>query len=159
MGWVRGPSELIERLGRLKLALDHGSPGVSQLVGARLLEDAEARRERVRADIAARLGAVEAAMSDLLPEWRWRPLEAGLSLWVRLPGPEASGFARLARAMGVAVVPGPVVSAARGFDDHIRLALVHEPEVMREAVARLAEAWRVYVPGGGAARPALAGVV
>jgi DNA-binding transcriptional MocR family regulator len=159
MGWIRGPAELMDRLGRLKLALDHGSPGVSQLVGARLLEDGEARRERVRADIAARIRAVDAALSDRLPAWRWRSPEGGLSLWVRLPGPEATGFARLARAMGVAVVPGPLVSAARGFDDHLRLALVHEPEVMREAVERLAEAWRVYVPGPGASRHALAGVV
>jgi DNA-binding transcriptional MocR family regulator len=156
VGWVRGPAELIERLSRLKLAMDHGSPGVSQLVGARLLADAEAHRERARGQLAVRVAAVTAAFGELLPEWRFRPPEAGLSLWVRLPGPEATPFARLARAMGVAVVPGPVVSAEARFEDHLRLALVHEPPVLREAVARLAEAWRVYVPTGGVGRAPVA---
>lgn len=149
IGWVHGPEDLVERLGRLKLAMDHGSPAISQLVGARLLDDADAQRERARAQLAARVAATAEAMAELLPDWRWRPPEAGLSAWVQLPGPEATGFARLARAMGVAVVAGPVVSVGRGFDDHLRLALVHEPAVLREAVARLAEAWSMYVPGGG----------
>jgi DNA-binding transcriptional MocR family regulator len=154
LGWVHGTEELIERLGRLKLAMDHGSPGISQLVGARLLDDAEAQRERARAELAARVAAIGEAMAERLPDWRWRAPEAGLSFWVRLPGPEATGFARLARAMGVAVVAGPVVSVGSGFEEHLRLALVHEPAVLREAVRRLADAWAMYVPSSGASREA-----
>ena len=111
--------------GRLKLAMDHGSPGISQLVGARLLQDADAHRERARAQVAARIAAAEEALTELLPDWRWRAPEAVGGARVRGlpeagPGPRPrggpGGIRRLAEAWRVYVPAGaPARSAPAGL--------------------------------------------
>jgi DNA-binding transcriptional MocR family regulator len=159
IGWARAAADVVERLGRMKLAADHGSSALSQLVAARLLEEAEDARARVRRRIEERSRAVLETMADLLPDWSARAPQGGLCIWARMPAPEAVGVSRLARAMGVGVVPGPLASAEAAWTDHVRIALAHEPDVMREAVARLAAAWRAHVPAAPRAGGRLAAVV
>ena len=149
IGWVHGPAELVERLGRLKLAMDHGSPAISQLIGARLLDDADAQRQRARAQLAARVAATAEAMASSCPTGAGGPRRPGSRPGSGYRGrrpPTSPGWpGRWASRWW----PGRWSRSGRGFDDHLRLALVHEPAVLREAVARLAEAWSMYVPGGG----------
>jgi DNA-binding transcriptional MocR family regulator len=85
-------------------------------------------------------------LQRLLPSWSWTPPAGGLSLWVRLPHGDATGFAQMALRHGVAVVPGPLASADGAGADRLRLPFVHDAETMTEGVGRLARAWRAYSP-------------
>jgi DNA-binding transcriptional MocR family regulator len=93
------------------------------------------------------------ALRQRLPDWTYEVPDGGLSLWVRLPGADATAFSRLAAAHGVIVRPGPLASPDGGFRDHIRLAFGTSPEQIVEGVDRLAAAWAAYGPR--AARTAL----
>ena len=59
--------------------------------------------------------ALAGALRSLLPGWSWPEPDGGLTLWVRLPGPaDSSAFAQAALRLGVAVVPGRLLSASGG---------------------------------------------
>jgi hypothetical protein len=61
---------------------------------------------------------------------------------VRIGGDSSARFAPVALRHGIAIAPGNVSAADGGAVDHIRLPLGHPPDVLREAVTRLAAAWR-----------------
>jgi DNA-binding transcriptional MocR family regulator len=159
VGWVRAPVEVIQRLTRIKLVTDHGSSTVSQVVALRLLEHVDDIRRARRVLIRDRKDALEALLRERLPEWTWDPPAGGLSLWVRLPGGDATSFARVAVRHGVTVVPGPMSSVEGRFADHVRLPYVLPPEQLREGVERLARAWEAYEPRAGDDRAAVRVVV
>jgi len=144
VGFIRGPEPVIQRLARMKLLADHGSSVVSQVVAATLLARVDEYRTRRQAFARARYELLAELLGRHLPSWRWREPEGGLSLWVELPGADATAFADAAARRGVAVVPGPMTSANDGFVDHLRLPFVLPPEEMEEGVRRLADAWSSF---------------
>jgi DNA-binding transcriptional MocR family regulator len=142
IGWIRAPIQLIGRLTRHKLLADLGSSVPSQVVAARVLERADELRARRVAAIRERLDVLTTELARQLPAWTWTPAAGGLCLWVRIGGDSSVRFAPIALRHGIAIAPGTVAAADGGAADHIRLPLGHPPEVLREAVRRLAAAWR-----------------
>ncbi|MGW4702729.1 aminotransferase-like domain-containing protein, partial [Streptomyces sp. NPDC004285] len=165
IGWVRGPAPLVGRLARLKALHDLGSDVPSQLAAVRLLDGygpvLEARLRAARAGH----GHLRGELARLLPSWSCAPVSGGQTLWVRLPHGDGVSFAQLALRHGVAVLPGATTDALGGSLRHLRLHFLAAPEVLTEAVRRLAAAWAEYGrgpgcgggPGGGAGAEARIG--
>jgi DNA-binding transcriptional MocR family regulator len=144
VGWIRGSSQLIARLSRLKTVTDLGTPVLSQLVSARLLADEEnARRHRVD-QVHERLLTLVSALERHLPDWRWSMPRGGLALWAQLPRPCAPEFAQLALRHGVIVLPGPLLSPNEGHRDRVRLCFHPPPDEIEAGVERLAQAWAAF---------------
>ncbi|WP_121832260.1 PLP-dependent aminotransferase family protein [Streptomyces sp. S1] len=155
IGWVRGPAPLIARLARLKALHDLGSDVPAQLAAVRLLDGfgpvLAARTRAVRAGH----DHLRAELARLLPSWSCAPAAGGQTLWVRLPHGDGVSFAQLALRHGVAVLPGATADALGGSVRHLRLHFLAAPEVLTEAVRRLAAAWAEYTPGREPGRAAL----
>jgi DNA-binding transcriptional MocR family regulator len=147
VGWIRAPAPVIQRLGRMKLVMDHGSSVVSQIFALRLLEDLDRIREGRRQLVGDRRSLLESLLREHLPGWSWDRPAGGLCLWVRIPSGDAISFSQVASRHGVALVAGPMTSVDGRFGDRIRLPYVLEPEEMRDGVARLAAAWADFEPG------------
>jgi DNA-binding transcriptional MocR family regulator len=147
IGWLRGPAEFIDPVGRLKAATDFGMSVLPQVTALRVLDRlpaiAAARRDLVR----ERRDLAERELARLLPEWCWTSPEGGLSLWIRLPGGTADGLAQVALRHGVEFTPGSAHAVDGACDDHLRLSYGAPPAVLREGIARLAAAWRDYAAG------------
>lgn len=146
IGWIRAPAPVIQRLGRMKLVMDHGSSVVSQILALRLLEDLDAIREERRELVRSRRSVLEELLRAHLPDWSWERPAGGLCLWVRIPSGDATSFSQVASHHGVALVAGPMTSVDGRFADRIRLPYVLEPDEMRDGVERLAAAWADYEP-------------
>lgn len=145
VGWLRGPADLISRVGRTRAAADYGMSPVTQHIACRLLgsldEIAAQRREQLRAN---RL-LVADLVARHLPGWTVAPADGGLSLWVRLPLGDADDLEQHAQRAGVAFLPGSAHSADDRGRNHLRLSCSQAPEVLVEGVERLALAWQAYL--------------
>ncbi len=146
VGWIRADAPTILRLGRLKAAIDLGSPLPSQVLALRLLQGGASMHERRRRELAERRDVLERLLAELLPAWTWEHPTGGLCLWARLPHGDARELARVAAQHGVSIVPGPTMSAGTAGDRHVRLPFGRDPDVLREGVTRLAQAWAAYTP-------------
>jgi DNA-binding transcriptional MocR family regulator len=147
VGWVRGPEEFVDPLGRLEAATDFGTSVLSQVVALRVLDDLPAIAAARRALVRERRDLAQEELARLLPEWTWTEPQGGLSLWIRLPGGTADGLAQVALRHGVEITPGSAHAVDGACDDHLRLSYGAPPAVLREGVTRLAAAWRDYAAG------------
>ncbi|HEX4832943.1 MAG TPA: PLP-dependent aminotransferase family protein, partial [Trebonia sp.] len=143
LGWVRAPAGIIARLAAAKAAVDLGSTAYQQAIVAAVI--AELNESILTARLAwlqPRYEALAAALDKYLPDWTWARPQGGLSVWARLPGgADAGTFAQAALRRGVGLVPGRLLSTS-GDDEaarHVRLSYAQPPEVLTEAVRRLAE--------------------
>lgn len=152
LGWLRAPQERMDALVDARLALDLGAPVLEQLVLARLLADPEVILAAQRARLREQRDALVTAVRELLPGWRFRTPAGGLTLWCELPAPVASAVCAAAEGRGVVVAPGPVFAIEGGLDRFVRIPWTLPPEQLREAVRRLAAAWR-DVGAGATADP------
>jgi DNA-binding transcriptional MocR family regulator len=151
VGWIRCPVDVSERLVAARVALDLGSPVYEQLVTARLLERREehwaVHRERLR----VQRDALAEAVTERLPDWRFRLPHGGLSLWCELPARGRRGgavdLAAEAERRGVVVSPGPVFGVDGGFDSFVRIPYTRPEAELRDAVDGLSEAWSVVAAG------------
>lgn len=142
IGWVRAPAETADRLARRKALADLGSSVLDQAVAARLLPELDELTAETGRELRIRLAHVSALLAAGLPEWRWTPPASGSALWIELPGVDAERFAHVALRHGVEVTPGGAAALEAGFATWIRLPFAYPPDVMTEAVTRLARAWR-----------------
>ncbi|HEX6524166.1 MAG TPA: PLP-dependent aminotransferase family protein [Streptosporangiaceae bacterium] len=144
IGWIRASSGLIGRLAAAKAAADLGSPAFQQAIVAALLDGSHDDIIKWRLDwLRSRHDALTGALRAYLPGWRWPAPDGGLTIWVQLPEHADGGvFAQAALRLGVAVVPGRLLSATAGerADRHIRLAFTQSPDSLRQAAATLAAA-------------------
>jgi len=161
IGWVRCPAGLTERLVEARVALDLGSPVLEQLVAARLLADPEQHWRLQRERLRSQRDVLAGALTERLPEWRFRLPAGGLSLWCELPVRGRRGgalaLAAEAEARGVVVSPGPMFAVDGGLDAFVRIPYSRPAADLGDAVDRLAEAWTAVTgrPGaGGPERPA-----
>ncbi|HEY2519361.1 MAG TPA: PLP-dependent aminotransferase family protein [Streptosporangiaceae bacterium] len=144
VGWLRADPATVAALTSVKGGEDLGTSVLAQQVTARLLPCVEVARDRRRATLGAARDTVTAAMTDLLPQWRFDRPAGGASLWVRLPLPGATAFAQAADRAGVALLPGPTFSCADGLDDHLRISFAPPlPEVLA-GLRRVAAAWQAF---------------
>lgn len=127
IGWLRAPD--VATAERIVLSTNaHPVPVIEQLVAAELLSVLDtitaARLPRLAAqrDLTLELVA-ERGMSAHVPD-------GGLVLWVDIGRPLASVIAAALATRGMHVLPG-AASAARGvFERHLRLPIVHPPDVL-----------------------------
>ncbi len=140
IGWIRAGADEIEQLGHLKANADMGTPLIDQAAAARLVPELATLGADRTAVALERLEHASGLLRTHLPDWSWQDPAGGTALWIRLPGYDASGFARVALRHGVEVTPGRETDPTGAWDDHLRLPFTFEPAVMTEAVRRLAAA-------------------
>jgi DNA-binding transcriptional MocR family regulator len=141
IGWIRTTPPMARRLATLRESLDLASPVLEQLIVTELL----LRVDEVRVERVALLRegrrALVAALGDLLPDWEFTVPRGGMSLWTRLPAPASSALAGAAARLGVRIVPGPLFGVDGLLEDYVRLPYVQPPDVLSDAVERLARAY------------------
>ena len=142
VGWVRAPRERMDALIGARLSLDLGTPVFEQLVAIELLRTSTETLEHRRTTLRASRDAALEALTEHLPDWRISHPRGGLSLWCELPESGASALAREATRHGVLLTPGPAFAPEGGMDRYLRVPYALPPGTMREAVARIAVAWR-----------------
>jgi DNA-binding transcriptional MocR family regulator len=147
IGWVRAPETIVERLARLKSAIDLGCPLLTQAIAVRLLGDIEVIRKLRRQQLKPRRDLLAGLLREQLPDWKFRLSAGGLFLWVKLPGGDARELAQTALRHGVVILPGPLMSATGQHAGFIRIPFIAEPDALRTGIHRLAAAWREYLAG------------
>ncbi|MFD9410061.1 PLP-dependent aminotransferase family protein [Streptomyces sp. NPDC059989] len=147
IGWLRGPSEVVERLARLKALADLGSPLLDQALAVRLLPRVDGLRAARAVVLRSRLSVLEDLLARELPQWTWQRPAGGGALWVRLPsGVDAAVFARVALRHGVELVPGAATDPSGAHDTHVRLPFTLPPPRLETLTSRLATAWSAFAP-------------
>jgi DNA-binding transcriptional MocR family regulator len=139
IGWIRTTQALVRRLIEAREAMDLASPILEQLIAVQLL----ARLDEIKAERRSTLALRRKTLSESLETmegWSFDLPRGGLSLWVRLPGQQSTTLTTAAAARGVHLVPGPAFGVDGVLDDHLRVPYVLPPEVLRDAVSRLADA-------------------
>jgi DNA-binding transcriptional MocR family regulator len=153
VGWVRAPEPIIQRLARLKTAMDLGSPLLTQAIATRLVGVIGQARSLRRAQLKPRRNLLVYLLRRQLPEWKFRVPAGGIFLWVKLPSGDAREFAQVALRHGVALLPGPVMSAAENHARFLRVPFLGAPAILKSGVTRLATAWRDYESNDRRERP------
>ncbi|MDQ4051399.1 MAG: PLP-dependent aminotransferase family protein [Actinomycetota bacterium] len=141
LGWIRAPRTQVERITNARVGLDLGAPVMEQLVLTRLLADRAAIVGGHRTRLREQREALAAAVTELLPDWRFRLPGGGLALWCELPGSFGTAVTVEADRRGVIVAPGPAFAAEGGLDRFVRIPWTRPADELREAITRLASAW------------------
>lgn len=142
VGWIRAPRDRMDALVGARLSLDLGTPVFEQLVAVEMLRASQETIAHRRTTLRASRDAALDALATHLPDWRVSKPRGGLSLWCELPEAGASALSREATRHGVLLTPGPAFAPEGGMDRYLRVPYALPPETMREAVARIATAWR-----------------
>lgn len=141
VGWIRAHPDLIERLAVARSVSDVGTAVLEQLAVYELMD----YREEILAERTARVRASRDALIELLwehlPSWHGYTPAGGLSLWADLGAPVSTAMAALALNHGVRMTPGPAFGVDGSFENFIRLTFTASPEVLADAVGRLATVW------------------
>ena len=141
-GFVAGDPALIEAFGQYRTYQGCALPLHTQHAAIAAWQDEDHVREnraayRVKFAMAARL------LSDVAP---YEAPEAGFYIWLPVPGGDDEAFTRdLYARTGITVLPGRYLSRPTAQGDpgagHVRLALVAEPTICEDALARI----RAYI--------------
>lgn len=151
IGWVRAAPRLVTELAGVRVGSDISGAPIEQLLAARLV-DREDLLDELRGRLRRQRAALEAALRDELPEWRWNRPAGGLSLWIDLGAPIAGALVDRAAALGVRLASGARFGVDPGIHEHrVRVPYTLPADQLREAVARLGVALR-----GEPVRPAFA---
>jgi DNA-binding transcriptional MocR family regulator len=141
VGWVRASLGIIRRLAIVKARSDLGTSLTSQLLAARLFDAIEEAREERRTALAANYEALAEMLRGHLPGWTWLTPAGGASIWVRLPGANASAFASAAARRGVAISAGPAFSAGGEFEDFVRIPYGLAVRDLEAGIQRITRTW------------------
>ena len=144
IGRIRATENVIERLARLKAALELGSPLWTQAVAVRLIAAIPEATKLRRKQLLPRRNLLADLLKQRLPDWEFRLPAGGFFLWARLPRGDARELSQLALRHGVLILPGSMMSAAGMQSRYVRLPFLAEPATLRLGIGRLAAAWREY---------------
>jgi DNA-binding transcriptional MocR family regulator len=152
IGWIRSPHHLVSGFVQTRVRLDMGSSAFDQVVALEALvagiDGAHLPRLRAQRDV------LIDALRATLPEFEMTSPEGGMSLWVTLPRRASSRLVAAAQAQQLHLLPGSRFFASRGAagDQFIRMPFAQPPEVLVDAVDRLARAWETVEHGAPMAR-------
>lgn len=141
IGWVRAAPEMVQRLGRLRAAVDLGGPVLEQAVAVPIFEEFERVTAPVRAAARERLGLLVEELRRRLPDWEFEEPAGGWSVWVALPWGCAERYAQLALRHGVAVATGGPMAPDDRYSGHLRLSAGAAPADIVRGVELLERAW------------------
>jgi DNA-binding transcriptional MocR family regulator len=145
IGWLRAPLSLVNALTNARLTMDLGVPVMEQLVLTHLLDDPtesiDIHRERLR----TQRDALAEALTNRLPDWRFKLPTGGLAMWCQLPAPLATQVVTEAELRGVIISPGPVFAPQGGMASWVRIPWTRPAADLLLAVDRLVEAWTAAV--------------
>jgi DNA-binding transcriptional MocR family regulator len=154
IGWIRAPHDLVANLLSARLSLDLGAPVLEQLVLLELLSHRDEILAERRAAVAASRDVLVGALRERLPQWEFRVPNGGLCLWVQLPEALSSAVTAAADRHGLVLAPGPQFAVEGGMERFLRIPFTsHAPDLLVEAVDRLALAWQDAVSARPAGRP------
>jgi DNA-binding transcriptional MocR family regulator len=142
VGWLRVPAPLMDAIVRVRLSLDLGVPVLEQLAATRLLEGHHLLSQQLGHRLRASRDTALAALTRHLPDWSVRRPLGGLCLWCELPEASSSALAARAEEHGVLLAAGPEFAPEGGLDRFVRIPYTEPEDVLADAIARLAAAWR-----------------
>ncbi|GHC87325.1 GntR family transcriptional regulator [Nocardiopsis terrae] len=141
VGWVRATPPMVTRLMAVRQRFDLAGSVHDQLTATHLLSDVlRVRAERSR-QLRRNRDALLSALRERLPAWRPSVPGGGLVLWASLPQPVATSLAEAAVRHGVHPAAGPVFGVDGTLERYLRLAYTRPPDVLADAVERLAAAY------------------
>lgn len=147
VGWVRGPRELVQRLGQERVHHDMATGLLDQLVVTELLLVAdEVLAERRRLLRASRETLVAMLRAEL--PWTFDVPTGGLGLWTDLGAEVSTALAALAPSTGVRIAPGPAFGVDGSFETRLRLPFTAPADELARGVEALAAAWRTLAARG-----------
>ncbi len=152
IGWVRAPRERVGALVSSRLSLDLGAPLLEQLALTVLLKERGSVLAHRREQLHASRAALVDALAEHLPDWRFQMPSGGLALWCELPDALSSALTAAAEQHGLLLAAGPSFAPEGGLERFLRLPYTQQPEVLTEAVRRLALAWQDARLNRGVAR-------
>ncbi|HEX4812081.1 MAG TPA: PLP-dependent aminotransferase family protein [Nonomuraea sp.] len=108
LGWVAAPADLADAIRRARGELDLGSPVIEQYALAHFMRTGgyDKHLRRMRREYRRRRDALVAALAEELPKAQVKGIEAGLHVYLELPGGwDEHDVARAAAAVGVTAEP------------------------------------------------------
>ncbi len=139
IGWLRAPARIVHEMAAARAAMDLASPVLDQVAATSVLRGDGDFVEEHRSNWREQRATLMQAIDETFPEWSYRVPEGGLSLWLRMDRDEATALSQRAQTHGVMVHAGPRFGADPGtFERYVRLPYVQPPELLREAVRRIA---------------------
>ncbi|MFL6091297.1 MAG: PLP-dependent aminotransferase family protein [Aeromicrobium sp.] len=141
IGWARVPQPRLMAMLQSRMYIDLGASAFDQLVATDLVRNG--------ADIAATrlLEARQsrdhliAELSRLVPEVRTTRPAGGLNLWATFPTPVSTRLVASASQRGLLLTPGSRFFVQGGGERNLRLPYTQAPDVLTDAVGRLADAY------------------
>ncbi|HIY39683.1 MAG TPA: PLP-dependent aminotransferase family protein, partial [Candidatus Nocardiopsis merdipullorum] len=132
---------MVSRLMMVRQRIDLTGSVHDQLTVTHLLADVlRIRAERSRQMRRGR-DALLGAVRDHLPDWRINTPAGGLVAWAALPQPVATELVDTAASHGVHPAAGPAFGSDGTLERYLRLAYTQPPEVLVDAIGRLAAAY------------------
>jgi DNA-binding transcriptional MocR family regulator len=139
IGWIRADPQLIFRFAVARARTDMAGPVLEQLIAVELLRNHAELAAARRAALREQRDGLVAALSEAVPQWRFRTPPGGLSLWVELDGPISSTLSARAAGVGLRLAPGRRFGSDIRLDRWLRVPFTHRPEALEEAARRLAQ--------------------
>ena len=148
VGWMRASEHVIAKAVTIKAALDMASPVLDQLVAVEVLADLPALIEMRRTNLCAAREMMLHSLAAHLP--RWRPLfpSGGLGIWVNIGAQVASRLTEECRSSGLVIAPGVRFGMNGVFEDHVRLPLTLDADIVEDAFSRMTTAWQAVCETG-----------
>jgi DNA-binding transcriptional MocR family regulator len=148
LGWIRARPSLIRELTAARSIVDMASPVLDQLLALELLADLDSILVRRRRMLRERRDVLAGQVAARAPSWRLRRPHGGMCAWIRLPAPIAVRLAAAAAPAGLRISPGPAFAIDGTFEHHFRLPFAAPPDVLSDAIERLADVAGTLAPAG-----------
>jgi DNA-binding transcriptional MocR family regulator len=144
IGWIRAARHLIERLVRLKMAYDLGTPLLTQALAVKLFGCYDEAKALRRAELSGKRDLMAALLKEHLPDFQFTLPDGGLFLWARLPSGDARELAQVAMRNGLVLLPGSNMSCEGRHSDVLRIPFLLDEDELREGMRRLILSWHQY---------------
>ena len=143
VGWIRAPHDLVMPLVQARMTHDLGTAAFEQLVFAEVLRDPEPMLKRALDGFRSQRDHLVDLLATQLPELEINRPAGGLGIWAGLPDHNSTHLVAAAREHGLLLTPGPrfFTGAPVAGESHVRLPYTQRPEVLDDAVQRLAKAY------------------